>query len=67
MQRGPRCRCRRPVGPSALSGSHVLSHEHQEIGLFTRDEVPDLVTPEGYKRVIAGWFDRLQASSERVS
>lgn len=49
-------------------GDPVISHEHREIGLFTRDEVPDLVMPEGYKRVIAGWFERLrQAASERVS
>lgn len=37
----------------------VLSHEHKEIGLFAEHEVPHLVIPEGYKRSIAMWFDRL--------
>ncbi|MGH3992334.1 MAG: NUDIX hydrolase [Pseudonocardiaceae bacterium] len=37
----------------------VLSSEHNEIGLFTEHEVPGLVMPEGYKRSIATWFNRL--------
>lgn len=37
----------------------VLSHEHKEIGLFAEHEVPHLVMPEGYKRSIAMWFNRL--------
>ncbi|MFF7250194.1 NUDIX domain-containing protein [Embleya sp. NPDC008237] len=35
----------------------VLSHEHCEIGLFTRAEVPDLLMPDGYKRSVTAWFD----------
>jgi 8-oxo-dGTP pyrophosphatase MutT (NUDIX family) len=34
----------------------VLSHEHKQIGLFTEDEVADLVMPQGYKTSIATWF-----------
>ena len=34
----------------------VLSHEHGMIGLFARDEVPELVMPQGYKDSIASWF-----------
>lgn len=37
----------------------VLSHEHNRIGEFTEHGVPDLPMPEGYKRSIATWFDRL--------
>ncbi|MFE6777130.1 NUDIX domain-containing protein [Streptomyces sp. NPDC057702] len=36
----------------------VLSHEHQEVGLFTADEVPELTMPDGYKRSIAAWYRR---------
>ncbi len=39
----------------------VLSHEHSRIGEFSEDEVPGLRMPEGYKRSIAVWFDRLRA------
>jgi ADP-ribose pyrophosphatase YjhB (NUDIX family) len=35
----------------------VLSHEHQEIGLFSRSEVDGLNIPEGYRRSIATWLD----------
>ena len=38
----------------------VLSHEHKEVGLFHEDEVPRLVMPDGYKRSIAAWYDRLR-------
>ncbi|MDQ3152983.1 MAG: NUDIX domain-containing protein [Actinomycetota bacterium] len=38
----------------------VLSHEHSKIGLFTEHEVPELVMPGDYKRVIATWFERLR-------
>ena len=41
-------------------GEPVLSHEHTEIGLFTEDEVPGLTMPEGYKRSVAAWFERLR-------
>lgn len=37
----------------------VLSHEHKEIGLFSEDEVPSLVMPDGYRRSIATWYARL--------
>lgn len=43
----------------------VLSHEHKEIGLFAEDEVPNLNMPEGYKRSIAAWFERLRADAVR--
>lgn len=38
----------------------VVSHEHSRIGEFAEDEVPGLRMPEGYKRSIATWFDRLR-------
>jgi len=40
----------------------VLSHEHSRIAEFAEHEVPGLRMPEGYKRSIATWFDRLRAS-----
>ncbi|RKT08232.1 ADP-ribose pyrophosphatase YjhB (NUDIX family) [Streptomyces sp. 3211.6] len=36
----------------------VLSHEHKQLGLFHRREVPDLNMPEGYKRAIAAWYEQ---------
>lgn len=41
----------------------VPSHEHKEIGLFTEREVSTLDMPEGYKRSIAAWYDRLRADT----
>jgi mutator protein MutT len=38
----------------------VLSQEHNRIAEFTEHEVPSLTMPEGYKRSIAAWFDRLR-------
>jgi 8-oxo-dGTP pyrophosphatase MutT (NUDIX family) len=38
----------------------MLSREHQEIGEFSEHEVPDLRMPDGYKRSVATWFDRLR-------
>ncbi len=35
----------------------VVSHEHKEIGLFRRDEVPGLVMPQGYKDSVARWYE----------
>jgi 8-oxo-dGTP pyrophosphatase MutT (NUDIX family) len=43
------------------SAAPVLSHEHSRIGEFCEDEVAELRMPEGYKRSIATWFDRLRA------
>ncbi|QWF78229.1 hypothetical protein HUW46_01624 [Amycolatopsis sp. CA-230715] len=37
----------------------IVSHEHNDIGLFTEHEVADLSMPEGYKRSIATWFTML--------
>jgi ADP-ribose pyrophosphatase YjhB (NUDIX family) len=37
-------------------GVPVLSHEHKEVGLFAKHEVPALNMPEGYKRSIASWY-----------
>ncbi|MGW0532268.1 NUDIX hydrolase [Streptomyces sp. NPDC003032] len=36
----------------------VLSHEHQQIGLFTADEILRLNMPEGYRRSIGAWLAR---------
>jgi 8-oxo-dGTP pyrophosphatase MutT (NUDIX family) len=36
----------------------VLSHEHEEIGLFTRAEIVGLRMPDGYRRSIATWYER---------
>lgn len=38
----------------------VLSHEHKRLGEFGEHEVPGLTMPDGYKRSIAAWFDRLR-------
>ena len=37
----------------------VVSSEHKRAGLFTRDEVPGLVMPGGYKRSVAAWLAHL--------
>src|SRR5215469_12239739 len=37
----------------------TVSSEHKRAGLFTRDEVPGLAMPDGYKRSVAAWFTRL--------
>jgi 8-oxo-dGTP pyrophosphatase MutT (NUDIX family) len=34
----------------------VLSHEHQEIGLFRASELDGLTIPDGYRRSIAAWL-----------
>ncbi|WP_027932178.1 NUDIX hydrolase [Amycolatopsis thermoflava] len=48
-------------GCTTSSGSApVLSAEHNRIGEFSEHEVPALRMPEGYKRSIATWFDRLR-------
>ncbi|MGH3624557.1 MAG: NUDIX hydrolase [Sciscionella sp.] len=39
----------------------VLSHEHNDIGLFTEDEVTALPMPDGYKRSIAAWYRHLRS------
>ncbi|MEV4144425.1 NUDIX hydrolase [Amycolatopsis sp. NPDC049691] len=41
----------------------VLSHEHSWIAEFAEHEVPGLRMPEGYKRSVATWFDRLRTSA----
>lgn len=38
----------------------VVSHEHNQIGLFAEDEVATLTMPEGYKRSINRWFTHLR-------
>ncbi|WP_052863347.1 NUDIX hydrolase [Streptomyces niger] len=43
----------------------VISHEHKQIGLFRRDEVPGLTMPEGYKQSIATWYARLDGADPR--
>jgi 8-oxo-dGTP pyrophosphatase MutT (NUDIX family) len=37
----------------------VVSAEHKRAGLFAAEEIPGLVMPEGYKRSIRVWLDRL--------
>jgi 8-oxo-dGTP pyrophosphatase MutT (NUDIX family) len=44
------------------SGAPVVSAEHRQAGLFGRDEVPGLRMPEGYKRSVLDWFERLMAA-----
>ena len=46
---------------STSSAAPVLSHEHSRVAEFAEHEVPGLRMPEGYKRSIATWFDRLRA------
>jgi 8-oxo-dGTP pyrophosphatase MutT (NUDIX family) len=41
-------------------GDPVVSHEHKEIGLFGEQEVSALTMPDGYKRSIATWYERLR-------
>jgi 8-oxo-dGTP pyrophosphatase MutT (NUDIX family) len=38
----------------------VLSHEHKEVGMFSEHEIAGLPMPEGYKRSVADWFERLR-------
>lgn len=45
----------------------VLSHEHKEIGLFSEDDVPSLVMPDGYKRSIATWYARLRGDASELT
>jgi 8-oxo-dGTP pyrophosphatase MutT (NUDIX family) len=42
----------------------VVSNEHKRVGLFTPDQVPELVMPEGYKRSVATWFARLRTEQQ---
>lgn len=37
----------------------VVSNEHKRAGLFTQNQVSELVMPDGYKRSVATWFARL--------
>ncbi|MEV4506069.1 NUDIX hydrolase [Streptomyces klenkii] len=41
----------------------VLSHEHKKIGLFAPGEIPGLTMPDGYKKSIAAWHERLSKSA----
>jgi 8-oxo-dGTP pyrophosphatase MutT (NUDIX family) len=45
---------------SASDAAPVLSHEHSRIAEFAEHEVSGLRMPDGYKRSIAAWFDRLR-------
>ncbi|VVJ21498.1 NUDIX hydrolase [Amycolatopsis camponoti] len=45
---------------TASDAAPVLSHEHSRIGEFAEHEVSGLRMPEGYKRSIVAWFDRLR-------
>jgi 8-oxo-dGTP pyrophosphatase MutT (NUDIX family) len=44
----------------------VVSHEHKRVGLFTAAEIPALVMPDGYKRSIGAWLDRLAEGPEHL-
>jgi 8-oxo-dGTP pyrophosphatase MutT (NUDIX family) len=39
----------------------VLSHEHREVGLFERSEFGGLRMPDGYKRSISTWYERMES------
>lgn len=59
-------------GNRRVAGSRpVLSHQHQEIGLFDEGDVPALAMPDGYRRSTATWYTRLRgvgsAPNVRVS
>lgn len=41
----------------------VLSHEHKEIDLFSESEIAELVMPDGYKRSISAWYERLRENT----
>ena len=41
----------------------VVSHEHKQAGLFTREQVEPLPLPSGYRRSIATWYARLGLSA----
>lgn len=41
----------------------VRSDEHKDIGFFSADAVEQLHMPEGYKRSVRSWFDRLSDGS----
>jgi mutator protein MutT len=45
---------------SASDAAAVLSHEHNRVAEFRQHEVDSLRMPDGYKRSIAAWFDRLR-------
>ncbi|ALL77988.1 NUDIX hydrolase [Pseudonocardia sp. EC080610-09] len=45
------------------AGAPVLSHEHREVGLVPRSEVAGLRMPDGYRRSIDTWFDRIGAAT----
>lgn len=45
----------------------VVSLEHSRIGLFTREQVPGLNLPQGYKDSITTWFDLLDAKAAVTS
>jgi len=44
----------------------VLSHEHQQIGLFTEAEAADLRMPLGYKTSITAWYSHLQSGQAQT-
>ena len=48
-----------PGADTGAASLPVLSHEHKEVGLFDKDEVPALPMPEGYRRSIAFWYASL--------
>lgn len=45
---------------STSAAAPVLSHEHNRIAEFREHEVVGLRMPDGYKRSISAWFDRLR-------
>jgi len=42
----------------------VVSNEHKRAGLFTADQVPQLVMPDGYKRSVATLVCRLGSEQQ---
>ncbi|MFJ7213580.1 NUDIX domain-containing protein [Amycolatopsis sp. NPDC098790] len=48
---------------TASTAAPVLSHEHSRVAEFAEQDVPGLPMPDGYKRSIATWFERLRVSA----
>jgi 8-oxo-dGTP pyrophosphatase MutT (NUDIX family) len=42
----------------------VVSREHTEAGLFSRDEIAGLAMPDGYRRSIRDWYSRIDAEAD---
>jgi 8-oxo-dGTP pyrophosphatase MutT (NUDIX family) len=41
---------------AATHTAPIVSNEHKEVGMFTRNELASLPMPDGYKKSIAAWY-----------